>query len=102
MGAMPASYYIGVEPEAMKSLPEPLQRELREAGDAVLRHELGGDHPCIWLDMETRRCKHYEFRPDVCVEAVLPGDDACRSDRRRFGIDPSTHYSMKGGKLVQS
>lgn len=24
--------------------------------------------PCIWLDLATRRCRHYEYRPDICQE----------------------------------
>lgn len=24
------------------------------------------DGPCIWLDMETRRCKNHEHRPRIC------------------------------------
>ena len=24
------------------------------------------DGPCIWLDMETRRCKNHEHRPSIC------------------------------------
>ena len=26
------------------------------------------DGPCVWLDMETRRCKNHEHRPRICRE----------------------------------
>jgi Fe-S-cluster containining protein len=22
--------------------------------------------PCFWLELETKRCKHYKYRPEVC------------------------------------
>jgi Fe-S-cluster containining protein len=33
--------------------------------------------PCLWYDPTTRRCRHYEFRPLACREAVVPGDENC-------------------------
>jgi Fe-S-cluster containining protein len=33
----------------------------------------------------TTSCAAYDVRPDVC-RACLPGDDACRMARQRFGL----------------
>jgi Fe-S-cluster containining protein len=44
-----------------------------------------GDSACLWLDMETRRCRHYEWRPNCCRDFLL-GDGACLSWRKQFGI----------------
>jgi Fe-S-cluster containining protein len=55
------------------------------------RVELGGPcrgyHglPCLWLDPQTRTCRHYEHRPEVCREFEVGSAD-CRRWRRHEGI----------------
>jgi Fe-S-cluster containining protein len=46
----------------------------------------GDDYPCLWLDRETGRCRHYEYRPEVCRD-FEPGSEECRKFRSRFGLD---------------
>ncbi len=41
--------------------------------------------PCLWYDAETRRCRHYEYRPLACREFEVGAED-CRDARRRAGI----------------
>ena len=41
--------------------------------------------PCLWLDAETGRCRHYDYRPRACREFDVCGED-CRDARRRQGI----------------
>jgi Putative zinc- or iron-chelating domain len=41
--------------------------------------------PCLWLDEKTGRCRHYEFRPEACREAVQPGDESCLAFRAASG-----------------
>lgn len=43
--------------------------------------------PCYWFDPETRGCRHYEYRPDICREFEL-GGEGCLRARRTYGIDP--------------
>ena len=44
--------------------------------------------PCLWYDPDSRRCRHYEYRPLACREFAV-GEDDCRDARRRAGIgDP--------------
>lgn len=43
--------------------------------------------PCFWLDLETRKCKHYEHRPEVCRDALVINDDGCRHWREEYKID---------------
>lgn len=31
--------------------------------------------PCCWLDLETKECKHYEHRPELCQKFELGGYD---------------------------
>ncbi|MEM7783375.1 MAG: YkgJ family cysteine cluster protein, partial [Planctomycetota bacterium] len=41
------------------------------------------DGPCIWLNMETRLCKHHQFRPSVCRDFDAGSRD-CHDWRRYY------------------
>jgi Fe-S-cluster containining protein len=41
-------------------------------------------------------CAIYAVRPDVC-KACLPGDEACRMARQRFGLQPLGLLAVGGG-----
>jgi len=43
------------------------------------------DGRCVFLDPETRRCREYENRPDVC-RRFAAGGDACRFQRAARSI----------------
>lgn len=58
-------------------LPEELRQELYAAWAS---DEPFKGKPCIWFDTATRLCKHYEFRPEVCV-TFEPGNWVCIEDR---------------------
>lgn len=58
------------------ALPEPLKQEII----AAMEVEGWAFKPCLWFDMETRRCKHYELRPVICV-VFEPGNPICLADR---------------------
>lgn len=47
----------------------------------------GYDCPCLWLDLDTLRCKNYEHRPQVCREFAV-GSVACRGYRAEGGLGP--------------
>jgi len=34
--------------------------------------------PCCWFDLVAKRCRHYEFRPSICREFELGGEDCLR------------------------
>jgi uncharacterized protein len=55
-----------------RSHPE-LAAEMRQAA-VDRRRELG--LPCSWLDPETKRCQHYELRPQICRDFEL-GSPKC-------------------------
>ena len=44
------------------------------------------DGHCVLLDIETRLCRDYEHRPDVC-RRFERGSGTCRFMRARIGID---------------
>lgn len=83
-------------------LPDWLATELRAELERFQRDGWptpGG--PCLWYDPETRRCRHYEYRPVLCRDGVKVGDEACRKWRRGAGIDPTPKYRLSGGRLVR-
>lgn len=41
------------------------------------------DTPCTWLDEETRQCRHYEYRPDVCRDYEM-GEFDCQLARSQY------------------
>ncbi len=47
------------------------------------RYDLG--LPCLWYDTETKRCKHYEHRPQVCRD-FQPGEPQCNEWRVELGL----------------
>lgn len=44
-------------------------------------------HPCLWLDLESRRCKHHDVRPCLC-RWFPPGGQACNGLRVEAGLNP--------------
>ncbi len=70
---MPPGY---LDPTLLTFLPDALRDEIawhqqEEAETGWTRHERG--LPCIWLDVERRRCSQYEFRPDRCRDVPVGG-----------------------------
>ena len=100
MACLPAAWYASCGDPS--TLPQSLQDELRAAKDIIMAPNYDDAAPCMWLDLETRRCRNYEHRPEVCREAVKPGDEHCRHDRKKFGIDPNPRYRLRGGRIVRS
>ena len=43
------------------------------------------DLPCVWFDLNTRRCLHYEQRPEACRRFEI-GSDLCRLSRCDIGL----------------
>jgi Fe-S-cluster containining protein len=41
--------------------------------------------PCLWFDPQTRRCRHYEHRPQACRVFEIGSHD-CHGARRRAGV----------------
>ena len=70
--------------EYWKALPQNLKQELT-AYIAAYRPPPAGelDGPCCWFDMETRRCRHHEYRPRVCRDFET-GSRGCRDWRWHY------------------
>ncbi len=64
--------------------PDGLPQELIDEIDAHFLGLFRGQEPqerCLWFDPVGRRCRHYEWRPQVCRDYEL-GGAACLALRR--------------------
>lgn len=41
------------------------------------------DRPCFWFDSETRRCRHHQYRPQVCRDFEI-GSTVCKQWRQHY------------------
>ncbi|MBY0527329.1 MAG: YkgJ family cysteine cluster protein [Gemmataceae bacterium] len=84
-------------------LPVELRAELLAAVERFRRDGWPADGtPCIWYDAAAKRCRHYEYRPTLCRDEVVPGDEACRRWRRLKGVGPRPpRYAMRNGRVVK-
>jgi len=56
--------------------------------------------PCSWFDAETKQCRWYEHRPDVCRNGLDVGSSGCLHWRRKFGISAARRLRMVNGRMV--
>ena len=75
--------FYGESDPRWKALPEAMQHELARYL-LMVKHD-GPVNPCIWLDILTRKCRHYNLRPGVCRDFEV-GNDSCRSFRKDVGL----------------
>ncbi len=70
--------------EHWTSLPDDLKEELIRYIASYRKPPAGElDGPCFWLDMETRRCRHHQHRPNVCRDFQVGSKD-CRAWRDHY------------------
>ena len=73
--------------ERFNSFPPEVMQELREYRERLLA---GGGHPnkgiCLWFDEQTRKCKHYDLRPDTCRNEVVLNDASCELWRKQYQV----------------
>lgn len=74
-------------------LPVELIREIDEHFAGLYR---GQEPPerCLWFDAESRRCRHYEWRPQVCRDYEL-GGTACLTLRRAIAVTQRAPNSVE-------
>lgn len=66
-----------------QQVPAELKQEVNQHIDALTDVDIG--KPCIWLDLQTRRCKHYDHRPQMCRDFEM-GNPHCQRMRESYGI----------------
>ncbi len=69
--------------EAALNVPEEL---LKPARDRIIADQHFELLPCVWLNVETRLCRHYELRPQACRDFHI-NSDLCRLSRWDEGVD---------------
>ena len=72
----------GPNPFRPPGLPKKLIREIDDCFLWLRRGEEPQEQ-CLWFDQETRRWKHYEWRPQLCRDYEL-GGAGCLIERRPF------------------
>ena len=86
-----ASVDEGPDLERWRAMPQQLRAEIGSYYDAHVNHgernREGESLPCFWLDESTRRCRNYEWRPDVCRDFAA-GTDGCQWSRDEYGVGP--------------
>jgi Fe-S-cluster containining protein len=60
-----------------------LPQELRDEIAAAEENGHSGD--CLFFDRQTRRCRHYEFRPLTC-QRFEPGNPFCLEIRASYAL----------------
>src|SRR5436190_2135207 len=62
-----------LDADASRTDYESLMAAPAEAQAAYVEHRLSSDGPCVGLDSISRRCRYYEFRPDICRNFEVGG-----------------------------
>lgn len=79
---VPVIYWLGkLAHKDSRKLPGDLLEELQRIKISYGRQKDGW--PCIWLDQQTGLCKHYEYRPPVCVKFEIGGSE-CLTARMKW------------------
>ena len=74
---------LSLPPDALASFLARVELNHQRGADILMGHI---NEPCCWLDPDTRRCRHYDHRPEICREFKV-GGAGCLSRRRDMGID---------------
>lgn len=84
-------FLMSDDPEWL-ALPQELRDEIDDwTSGSNPRFNLMADHddgelnPCLWLDLVTGRCRHYEHRPEICRDYEV-GNSSCRTARGLVGL----------------
>ncbi|MEM7455682.1 MAG: YkgJ family cysteine cluster protein [Planctomycetota bacterium] len=67
------------------SMPADIREELQSYLNSLEDPTADVGQPCFWLDMQTKKCRHYEHRPQPCRDVEI-GSPPCRTARADFQI----------------
>ena len=88
-GAASEQQWRSADGRRVLAMPAEARRELARYYAALRRGETPDrdrlEMPCLWLDVATRRCRHYDWRPQVCRDFEV-GQVWCLGFRRERGI----------------
>jgi Fe-S-cluster containining protein len=69
-----------------KNLRDEVDRSRANGSGGLRKTPATGEDPCMWLDLKTRKCMHYDLRPVVCRSFEI-GEKDCCEHRQRVGIE---------------
>ena len=69
--------------EVAKSVPAEWMKPAQQRIEAGEEFDVAA---CVWLCTQTKRCLHYDFRPEACRKFEI-GSDLCRLSRWDEGVD---------------
>ena len=72
--------------ERFNQLPTKARVEIKKYADRLKSQPPRSDGPCIWLDRESKQCRYYEHRPNICRDLDV-GSEGCRFWRSSYKID---------------
>jgi uncharacterized protein len=71
--------------QIIKAMPSTLRDELHAYYHSGV--DRGAENlPCLWLDLDTKKCRHYEHRPTICRNFEMSSEH-CHGHRQTRGIE---------------
>lgn len=78
--------FIGRDDPEFQTLPKSIQDDYLKGMEKRDADGWPDGVPCFWLDLDTRKCKQYQNRPEICRNGLERNDDGCRHWRKEFRI----------------
>ena len=84
-------------------MPETLRQELAAYYRYAHTTRVNRDGmPCIWLDEQTRRCGHYDHRPQACREFEVGSEDCLAYRQKKNNYRKLANLSSATAALSRS
>lgn len=87
MDRPPFNYWDEPDKSRWDALPAKLKEAIDADADDGIRPY---GSPCLWYDTESKRCRHYDSRPEVC-RTYIPGVRSCNDRRITLGLVALPH-----------
>ena len=76
---------FSLPPFDANELVKPSDELMQQIDDYARSPRYRDSNPCLWLDLDSAKCKHHEVRPVLC-RWFEPGSLACNKLRIKFGL----------------
>lgn len=86
--------YCDPHPFRPANLPQELADEINAHFSGLLRGQEPQDC-CLWFDPVTRKCKHHEYRPQVCRDYEIASRECLRE--RKEAIEGGEPFPLRQG-----
>lgn len=75
----------------LDGMPDDLRDKILADMDANPTRE-SDQLPCTWYNLETKRCRHHEYRPTICRDFET-GSDGCLNYRDFYGVGNAQQHA---------